>query len=176
MKKSTIKVLLTLLAITTFFQSCNGKSGNKGEAKEPTELKKDSNSPSVEEPKTPQTLIIKNMHGAYRREKTAQINYAAYSEKSAEEGHTEIALLFNGSSGAELTHTNNHNVLLLRMGERIPEIKPVFTVKSTKENLIDSEEGERYEFTTMYPRFIKNASATGNYRAQISLIYTYKVA
>ena len=44
----------------------------------------------------------------------------------------------------------------------------------TVENLKESIDGESYEFNTMYPGFIKNANATGNYMAQISLTYAYK--
>jgi rubrerythrin len=61
------------------------------------------------------------------------------------------------------------------MGESIPEINPEFTVKSTVENLKEAIDGESYEFNTMYPEFIKNANAAGNYMAQISLTYAYKV-
>lgn len=61
------------------------------------------------------------------------------------------------------------------MGESIPEIIPEFTVNSTLENLKESIKGENYEFNTMYPEFITNANAAGNYMAQISLTYAYKV-
>ncbi len=61
------------------------------------------------------------------------------------------------------------------MGEIVPEIRPQFEVKSTAENLKDAIEGETYEFFTMYPEFIKNANAAGNYMAQISCTYAYKV-
>lgn len=61
------------------------------------------------------------------------------------------------------------------MGESIPQITPEFSVKSTIENLKESIDGESYEFNTMYPEFIKNANAAGNYMAQISLTYAYKV-
>jgi rubrerythrin len=43
------------------------------------------------------------------------------------------------------------------------------------ENLKEAINGESYEFSTMYPNFIKNAHAAGNYMAQISLTYAYKV-
>ena len=62
------------------------------------------------------------------------------------------------------------------MGETIPEITPEFTVKTTPNNLKESIIGEIYEFNTMYPDFIKNANAAGNYMAQISFTYAYKAA
>jgi rubrerythrin len=63
----------------------------------------------------------------------------------------------------------------MKMGEAIPEITPEFTIKSTAENLKEAIEGESYEFNTMYPEFITNANAAGNYMAQISFTYAYKV-
>ncbi|KKM99662.1 hypothetical protein LCGC14_1145620 [marine sediment metagenome] len=127
------------------------------------------------EKQDPQKATIKNMHDAYKGETTAHFKYAAYSKKADEEGHPEIALLFKAASGAELIHANNHKVVLARMGESIPEITPEFTVNSTSENLKEAIEGESYEFNTMYPNFIKDANAAGNYMAQISLTYAYKV-
>jgi rubrerythrin len=120
-------------------------------------------------------LINKNMHDAFIGETTAHFKYAAYSKKAEEEGHPEIALLFKAASGAELIHAKNHEVVLIRMGESIPEVAPEFTVKSTAENLKEAINGESYEFNTMYPEFIKNANEAGNYMAQISLTYAYKV-
>jgi rubrerythrin len=47
-------------------------------------------------------------------------------------------------------------------------------VKSTKENLEDAIKGETYESTTMYPEFLKDADASGNQMALLSLNYAYK--
>jgi rubrerythrin len=173
MKKSILVIVLGMAFLGLFFQSCKEKSENKNEV----------NQQNIEETKTvtigekedAQKVIIQNMHDAYKGETTAHFKYAAYSKKAKEEGHSEIALLFKAASGAELIHANNHKVVLVRMGEAIPEITPVFTVKSTKENLKEAIEGESYEFNKMYPEFIKNSNTAGNYMAQISLTYAYKV-
>ena len=159
----------------TLFQSCNENATKKGEASESTELAMETAVDGNLEKQDPQKLTIKNMHDAYKGETTAHFKYAAYSKKADEDGHPEIALLFKAASGAELIHANNHKVVLLRMGESIPEITPEFTVNSTAENLKEAIEGESYEFNTMYPNFIKDANAAGNYMAQISLTYAYKV-
>jgi len=161
--------------IGTLFQSCNQKTGDKSESKELGTVAKDSTLAMNSENTDPQQLTIKNMQAAYKGETTAHFKYAAYSKKAEDEGHPEIALLFKAASGAEKIHANNHKVVLLRMGETIPEITPEFTVNSTSENLKEAIEGESYEFNTMYPEFIKNANAAGNYMAQISLTYAYKV-
>ncbi|MBD0777040.1 rubrerythrin family protein [Maribacter sp. ANRC-HE7] len=129
----------------------------------------------VKEKEDPQKSTIQNMKDAFKGETTAHAKYAAFSKKAAEEGYPEIALLFKAASGAELIHANNHKVVIQRMGEQIPTVTPEFSVGTTKENLKNAIEGESYEFNTMYPNFIKDANAAGNYMAQISLTYAYKV-
>jgi len=175
MKKSILMLVLAVSVSGLLFQSCGEKAGDKSEVKAPIELKKDTVASMNVVKGDPQKLIIQNMHDAYKGETTAHFKYAAYSKKAAAEGHPEIALLFKAASGAELIHANNHKVVLIRMGETIPEITPKFTVNSTLANLKDAIEGESYEFNKMYPEFITNANAAGNYMAQISLTYAYKV-
>lgn len=173
MKKSIAVFVLGMAFLGLLFQSCKEKSESINEE----------NKQHIEETKTApivkkedaQKVIIQNMHEAYKGETTAHFKYAAYSKKAKEEGHPEIALLFKAASGAELIHANNHKVVLVRMGETIPEITPEYTVKSTKENLQEAIAGESYEFNKMYPEFIKNSNVAGNYMAQISLTYAYKV-
>jgi rubrerythrin len=168
MKKSILLFVLAVAALGSLFQSCKEKVENR----ESKEVLVPAPTPTNEDP---QKLIITNMYGAYKGETTAHFKYAAYSKKAAAEGHYEIALLFKAASESELIHANNHKVVLIRMGEVIPEITPEYTVKSTIENLKEAINGESYEFNTMYPEFIKNANDAGNYMAQISLTYAYKV-
>lgn len=175
MKKSIVLFVLGVAFAGALLQSCNEKTGDTSEATISTEGEMAVAKTKNVETQDSQGLLIQNMHDAYKGETTAHFKYAAYSEKAAEEGHPEIALLFKAASGAELIHANNHKVVLLRMGEAIPEITPEFTVKSTTENLKESIEGESYEFNTMYPEFITNANTAGNYMAQISFTYAYKV-
>lgn len=172
MKKSIVMFVLGVACLGALLQSCNENTGDKSEMKASNEMKEGTVAAVKQDP---QELTIQNMHDAYKGETTAHFKYEAYSQQAAKEGHPEIALLFKAASGAELIHANNHKVVLVRMGESIPEITPEFTVKSTLENLKESIEGESYEFNIMYPDFIKNANAAGNYMAQISLTYAYKV-
>jgi rubrerythrin len=169
-------LVFALASLGVLMQSCNEKDKESGyEEKTTAQVEKDTLKSANVEKKDTQKLVIQNMHDAFKGETTAHFKYAAYSKKDAEEGHPEIALLFKAASSAELIHANNHKVVLLRLGETIPEIIPQFSVKTTKENLKESIEGESYEFNEMYPEFIKNANEAGNYMAQISLTYAYKV-
>lgn len=65
-----------------------------------------------------------------------------------QEGHPEIAQLFLEAAGAEAIHGISH-------------LKVAGGVRSTKENLDESANGEDYEIEEMYPRFIREAEEEG---------------
>jgi len=120
------------------------------------------------------TATVQNLITAYTGESTATAKYAAYSKKAQEEGYTQIALLFKATSASEKIHANNHKSVLEDMGEKVPNVTPQFTVKTTKENLADAIAGESYEIATMYPEFITVANAADNQLALTSLNYAYR--
>jgi rubrerythrin len=117
---------------------------------------------------------IENMQAAYKGEVTAAAKYAAYSTTAEKEGYHNIALLFTAVSAAESIHATNHKAVIENSGADVPDIKPVFTVKSTKENLKEDINDEAYEATTMYPTFIKTAELAQNDLAVLSLTYAMK--
>ena len=119
-------------------------------------------------------LNYSEMQDAFKGETTASAKYAAYSAKAEAEGFHEIAILFSAASTSEKTHANNHRAVLEEGGQNIPVVTPDFTVKSTRENLMDAIAGETYEITTMYPKFISDANAVGNKLSLLSLNYAYK--
>lgn len=118
---------------------------------------------------------VKDLQEAFKGETTASTKYAAYAEKAEKEGYNKIALLFRAASKAESIHAGNHKAVLVKMGAEVPEFTPEFTVKSTKENLNDAVSGESYEVASMYPDFIKDASAESANLAMISFNYAYQV-
>jgi len=138
--------------------------GNKGKAKKT----------SLNVTQDAKTATIKNLGAAYAGETTASAKYAAYAKKAQEEGFTQIALLFKATSTSEKIHANNHRWVLEDMGEVVPDIKPQYTVKTTKENLADAIAGESYEISTMYPEFLAAANAADNQLALSSLNYAYR--
>ena len=111
---------------------------------------------------------------AFKGETTASAKYAAYSKKAEQEGFHQIALLFKAASAAEKIHANNHKAVLEDAGTKVGAINPEFTVKSTKENLLDAIKGESYEASTMYPEFLKDAETAGNQMALLTLNYAFK--
>ena len=92
------------------------------------------------------TRTEKNLWNAIISEALAYLKYNAYAHKALEEGHPEVAQVFQEVAGAETIHGLNH----LRVSG---EIGP------TEDNLRTVTIGESREFTTMYPRMIREAIA-----------------
>lgn len=180
MKKTSVFIAITAIAFCTTFQSCTNNSSKKIEMQKPTnekmvmENESETNPNSKINPSEATALNMQNMLDAFKGETTASAKYAAYSQKAEQEGYHEIAMLFKAASISENIHANNHKVVIEEAGQKAPEIKPEFTVKTTAENLKDALSGERYELSTMYPEFMKNASISKNQLSLVSLDYAYK--
>ncbi len=87
-----------------------------------------------------------NAAEAYAGESQANRKYSIFSEKAEAEGYSNVAKLFRAASEAEAIHAKR--LLFLIQG-----------VNSTGENLKKSIEGEKAEYTTMYPSFIEKAES-----------------
>ncbi len=98
------------------------------------------------------TKTERNLWNAIIAEAVAYLKYNAYAHKALEEGHPEVAQVFQEVAGAETIHGLNH----LRVSGDI---------KSTAENLRAVTEGETKEFSTVYPRMIRDAVAEGRTEA-----------
>jgi rubrerythrin len=103
-----------------------------------------------------------NLQVAFAGESQASRKYLYFAEKADEEGLKQIARLFRAASDAETVHARNH-------------LKVMQGVKSTADNLNAAIGGEHYEFTKMYPDFIKQANAEGNKKANDTFDLANKV-
>lgn len=117
---------------------------------------------------------IDNLKEAFKGESTASAKYAAYAKKAKQEGHNNIALLFEAASKSESIHANNHKAALQELGVKTDKVDPKFDVKSTKDNLQDAINGESYEVSTMYPQFLKTANDANVNIATISFNYAFQ--
>ncbi|MCD6547216.1 MAG: rubrerythrin family protein [Nanoarchaeota archaeon] len=104
----------------------------------------------------------KNLMEAFAGESKANRKYLAFAKKAEEEGFHGIAKLFRVAASGETIHAFNH-------------LEALNFVKSTKENLKSSIEGESYEFEEMYPNFINKAKEEGNEKAAQSFEWAMKV-
>ena len=90
------------------------------------------------------TKTERNLWNAIVGEALAYLKYNAFAHKALEEGHPEVAQVFQEVAGAETIHGMNH----LRVAGEI---------QSTIDNLRNVTEGETKEFSLMYPRMIRDA-------------------
>ena len=98
------------------------------------------------------TQTEKNLWNAIVSEALANLKYNAYAQRAMQEGHPEVAQIFQEVAGAETVHGINH----LRVSGDLA---------STAENLRAIIEGEAKEAATIYPRMIREALAEGNQEA-----------
>lgn len=115
---------------------------------------------------------IANLKAAIDGESEASAKYAAFAEQAAKDSLFAIEALFKATSQAEAIHVKNHQAVLATLGvtDYSSTVKP-FDVKSTAENLQTAIDGETYEFTTMYPNFIKDAETEKVQGALVSYNY-----
>jgi rubrerythrin len=103
-----------------------------------------------------------SLKAAFAGESQANRKYLAFAKKAEQEGFPNIAKLFRAVAEAETVHAHNH-LRILKM------------INSTKENLQAALNGEIYEFTEMYPDFIKIATEEGISAAVTSFNYANQV-
>lgn len=108
------------------------------------------------------SISQENLQAAFAGESQANRRYLFFAEKADAAGQKQIARLFRAAAEAETVHARNH---LGTMGG----------IKSTKENLEAAIVGENYEFTEMYPAFIKQAKSDNNQPAERSFDLANKV-
>ncbi|MEI7947379.1 MAG: rubrerythrin family protein [bacterium] len=101
--------------------------------------------------------VITDLQSAFNGESNASAKYAMYAQKAKEAGYASVSALFSAASFAEKIHAQKHaNVLTFYKAEAKSEIKLPQWV-DVKTALQDAIKGETYEFTEMYPGFIKTA-------------------
>ncbi|MBI2859774.1 MAG: rubrerythrin family protein [Chloroflexi bacterium] len=103
-----------------------------------------------------------NSQAAFAGESQANRKYTFFAHKADEEGQKQVARLFRAAADSETVHARNH-------------FKVVGGVKSISDNLRAAISGEHYEFTKMYPEFIKQAEADKNAAAKQSFDWANKV-
>jgi len=95
------------------------------------------------------SVTLENLESALAGESMAHIKYRYFAKIAREEGFEDVAKHFEHTADQEIKHAWGHLELLIG--------KP-----STKECLEKAIEGETYEFTTMYPKFQKDAELEQN--------------
>lgn len=101
--------------------------------------------------------VVKDLQAGYNGECNAAAKYAMYAKEAKKAGYLGVATFFEAAAFAESIHGNNHAKVLKKFGiEAKTTIKLPQWVDVTTA-LKDAIKGETYEFTEMYPGFIKTA-------------------
>ena len=85
-----------------------------------------------------------NLKEAFAGESKAYMKYLAYASRAEKEGHRRAARLFKALAEAELIHAQNHFKVMNEIGP-------------SEKNISCAIDGETYEFTQMYPEYIRQA-------------------
>jgi rubrerythrin len=102
-----------------------------------------------------------NVKEAFAGESQANRKYQAFSDKAAEEGFKNIAILYKAASEAEAIHAKKL-------------LKVLAAVGTTQNNLEASIAGETHEYTTMYPEFIRLSESEKRTDATLAFTYAMK--
>lgn len=90
-----------------------------------------------------------DLMAAFAGESQASRKYYNFAEVAEKEGHASAARLFRAAAQAETIHASS-------------ELKHAGGIGDTAANIKAAIEGETYEFTHMYPDFMKDADADGD--------------
>ncbi|NLF18299.1 MAG: rubrerythrin family protein [Lentisphaerae bacterium] len=96
-----------------------------------------------------------NLQEAFAGESQANRKYLAFARKADQDGYPQVAKLFRAAAAAETVHAHAH-------------LRALNGVKDTVANLAAAIEGEGFEFQKMYPKFLDEAKAEGDKRAEVS--------
>ena len=96
-----------------------------------------------------------NLMTAFAGESQANRKYLAFAKKAEGEGKPGLAQLFRVAAEGETVHAFGHFEVAGGASDSI-------------ENLKKAIEGETYEFTEMYPKFLEEAKSEGNTKATTS--------
>jgi rubrerythrin len=93
-----------------------------------------------------------NLMAAFAGESQANRKYLAFARKAEKDGYKNIGRIFQAIAEAETIHALKHFEIAGK-------------IRDTLENLQAAAEGEHYEFSEMYPEFIKAANEEGQEKA-----------
>ncbi len=108
--------------------------------------------------KRPEIRTIANLESAFAGESMAHIKYRYFAKIARAAGDEETALVFEETANQEVQHALGHLDLLYPKAE--------MTIQRCLQMAI---EGETYEYTEMYPGFLKTAREEGDAAASLEI-------
>ncbi|HRX16380.1 MAG TPA: rubrerythrin family protein [Spirochaetota bacterium] len=107
------------------------------------------------------TKTEKNLLTAFAGESQARNRYTYYASKAKKDGYVQISTIFEETANQEKEHAKRF-FKFLEGGELMIEASfPAGVIGTTEQNLKDAADGEKHEWSEMYPEFAKTAREEG---------------
>jgi rubrerythrin len=103
----------------------------------------------------------KNLLTAFAGESQARNRYTYFSKQAKKDGFVQISQIFDETANQEKEHAKRLFKFLEGGEVEVVAAFPAGIIGGTYDNLIASADGERYEYTEMYPGFAKVAREEG---------------
>ena len=107
------------------------------------------------------TQTEKNLLTAFAGESQARNRYSYFASQAKKDGYVQMQSIFEETADQEKEHAKRLFKFLEGGEVEITAAFPAGVIGSTLENLRASAEGEKYEYTEMYPEFAKTAEEEG---------------
>ena len=107
------------------------------------------------------TKTEKNLMTAFAGESQARNRYSFFASQAKKEGFEQIAAIFLDTADNEKEHAKALFKLLEGGEAEVFARFPAGVIADTSANLKGAAEGERYEYSEMYPSFAEIANAEG---------------
>lgn len=107
------------------------------------------------------TQTEKNLLIAFAGESQARNRYTYFSSVAKKEGFDQISFIFEETANQEKEHAKRLFKFLEGGEVEITAKFPAGKIGNTLENLLHAAEGEKYEYSVMYPSFAKIAREEG---------------
>jgi rubrerythrin len=107
------------------------------------------------------TQTEKNLMTAFAGESQARNRYSYFASKAKKEGYEQIAAIFLDTADNEKEHAKVLFKLLEGGEAEVSASFPAGVIADTVANLKEAADGERYEYSDMYPAFAQTAKKEG---------------
>ena len=120
-------------------------------------------------------ITVAAMREAQVAEMGVYYRYTDFARKAQQDDYRGIAYLFAAFAAAEFVHAGNFGRIQAGLGVEVPPIaKPVFTVGSTRDNLMAAADGEIRSVDDYYPRLLEQIRPEGHADAMASVNYAWE--
>ena len=107
------------------------------------------------------TRTEKNLLTAFAGESQARNRYTYFASQAKKDGYEQMSFIFEETANQEKEHAKRLFKFLEGGEVEITASFPAGVIGATLENLKAAAEGEKYEYTEMYPSFAKIAEEEG---------------